>query len=207
MMHNTILSYNIPFYYNIAILIAIICFNILLVLIAYLIAHIVFNTKLKKNNSTIPITKIYVAGSFHDKETIANYSTKLSTYGYTIVSGWINRENNLNKPMIYRKCADADFDEIDLADCVVAFLDDPKYPYRGTFTEIGYAIGKNKKVIICCKGQCYDDKENNKVKFTDYYMDNVFFWTSNIIHLNSVEDVGEYLNNKRKESIYHNYLS
>lgn len=61
------------------------------------------------------------------------------------------------------------------ADLVVLLFEDSNYAYRGTFTELGVAIGSGKKIYAICsdpKAKCRE---------------NVFFHHKNINHANDFE--------------------
>lgn len=135
------------------------------------------------------MASIYLAGCFFEKENIRRYRKYLTTNGHIVTSNWTERENSTldgsmvkdsDKKKVY---ADFDFDEIDMADIVVAILDNKEYAYRGTFTEIGYGIGCGKRVIIYCPGYETDDG------FTHTCMENVFFHSSKIERYTNFDDV------------------
>jgi nucleoside 2-deoxyribosyltransferase len=100
--------------------------------------------------------------------------------GFRITSNWPDREHGADTHEAYTFFADADLKEIDECDSVLAIMDDPKYAYRGTFTEIGYALGRKKNVMIVCP--CIDP--NGKYFCTT----NVFFHATGVSHFDTVED-------------------
>lgn len=53
-----------------------------------------------------------------------------------------------------------DVDAIKEADCVLAIIDDPEYSYRGTFCELGVALGLEKKIIVYCPHEVAECKTN-----------------------------------------------
>lgn len=108
--------------------------------------------------------KLYVAGKWGNKEKINKVIKELVKKGYTITHNWTKVEgqeyDKTSKEQTLkhnRCCASLDVDAVKEADCVLAIMDDPDYAYRGTFCEIGVALGQEKKIIVYCpheKAQC-----------------------------------------------------
>jgi nucleoside 2-deoxyribosyltransferase len=72
------------------------------------------------------------------------------------------------------------------ADVVVALFTDPFYPYRGTFTELGCALGLGKCVMAVCPAYCqYLEIGKDKPS----YASNCFFHASRVVHCPSVDTV------------------
>lgn len=86
--------------------------------------------------------KLYVAGKWSSKKEINQKIQELESMGHEITHNWT--ANNDNK----RLSSVLDIDGVKNADCIVAIMDDPEYPYRGTFCEIGCALGLGKHVYI-----------------------------------------------------------
>lgn len=93
--------------------------------------------------------RIYVAGPLAAFQQGRALSKALETRGYRVVSSW---HDVVEEGMIDPTCPDARqlacnacLEEVDLADVVVAMVAMPNP--RGTYVEIGYAIGKGKPVI------------------------------------------------------------
>jgi nucleoside 2-deoxyribosyltransferase len=133
--------------------------------------------------------RIYVAGAWIHREDAQKKMEELTKLGFFITSNWVTRENGVNNPGDYRICAKMDFDEIDAADTVLAIMTDNQYPFRGAFTEIGYGIGRGKRVIIFSDGVCVKKvMDNVNVDFSHACMKNVFFFHSAVEHASTFED-------------------
>lgn len=118
--------------------------------------------------------QIYVAGKFFDRVQIRKYMDELECMGFIISHDWCTYESNSSNRRA--DMARLDINGVKDADIVVILMTDPKYAYRGSFTELGTALALNKTVYIICddpKSQCCT---------------NVFFHHPNIIHLNSWPD-------------------
>lgn len=138
-------------------------------------------------NPERPPISIYVAGGWEFRRQIANINADLRAQNFRVVSGWIGRDACGKKtPQDLASDAQFDIDEVTEANVLLAIMDDSKYAYRGTFTEIGCALGQKKTVIIVCPGMSQITVENTSYPF--YCMSNVFFWHPNIYRVNTVEE-------------------
>lgn len=128
--------------------------------------------------------KIYVAGKWTEIDIINDVQNKLRSQGHTITHDWTCIEgmgDQINFTPVQRleydtRCAILDINGVKEADLVFAVMSDKKYPYRGTFTEIGCALGLDKKIIIVCTGDDY------------YCISNCFFWHPNITHVKTIDE-------------------
>lgn len=115
--------------------------------------------------------KIYVAGKYSDVASINHVQTLLVQMGHTITHDW-TEYTDLPKQM----CADLDIKGVQECDILFVLMLDAKYSYRGTWTEIGCAIGLGKRIIIVCPDdgdyECYT---------------NCFFHHSSIQHVKTIE--------------------
>lgn len=93
--------------------------------------------------------KIYLAGALKNREFIRNKMKELEQLGHQITHDWTIFENI---PSIeeFPIRAINDIDGVKNADLLIVIMDDTKYAYRGTFTEIGCALGLNKDIKILC---------------------------------------------------------
>lgn len=66
-------------------------------------------------------------------------------------------------------------------------MNDEKYAYRGTFTELGCALGLEKPINIMCNGKVTYVNETS-CTFSHYCMKNVFFWHKDIVHVDNIQD-------------------
>lgn len=100
------------------------------------------------------VFKIYVAGSWCDKETIRKYQKSLLERipNSVITHDWTSTEEsdwNLRTLEDNDKYAQLDLWEgVAKADCVVVIKTDKNYAYRGTEREIGFAQGRNIPVYV-----------------------------------------------------------
>lgn len=123
--------------------------------------------------------KIYVAGKFTDPEKARSVMEQLRAVGHTITYDW-TKCNKGQDPEYLKICADADLNGVRQADAVVALFLDPEYAYRGTFTEVGYALGREIRVIAVSQGP-------------GAYSENCFFHASGITHCNSIDQAMQQL--------------
>ena len=115
--------------------------------------------------------KIYLAGKWTDKETIRTHMDELEFNGHKITHDWTSYEadsNNAKSDMAVK-----DVEGVKNADMVIILMTDPKYMYRGSFTELGVALGTGKAIYIICP----DEKAECRT--------NVFFHHPSITHLES----------------------
>lgn len=121
--------------------------------------------------------RIYVAGKFSDKDLMHHYMTELTKLGHEITRDWTQSGSDTGSNEQLANSALLDTEAIQKAYLVIAVLTDPKYAYRGTFTEIGYALGSCKKVIIV-----------SPAGPDAYYRTNCFYHHPNILHVTNWED-------------------
>jgi nucleoside 2-deoxyribosyltransferase len=138
--------------------------------------------------------KLYVAGGWKYREEIAQYAKRLEDHGHYVVSTWAGREQGIRTPQAFEQHALADIDEVSNADVLVAVMTDPEYAYRGTFSEIGCALGLNKDIIIVCPntGKQISD---TKWEFDYHCQTNVFYWHPAIFHTKNLVETLEQLEN------------
>ncbi|VBB17545.1 hypothetical protein YASMINEVIRUS_7 [Yasminevirus sp. GU-2018] len=165
---------------------------------------IIITTNTMSNNKS---RKIYVAGAWIHRADAQQKMVKLRELGFFITSNWVTRENGVNNPSDYRECAKLDFDEIDDADTVFAIMTDDQYPFRGAFTEIGYGIGRNKRIIILSDGTCTKQQDNVNVDFSHACMKNVFFFHNSIEHVKTFEDAIRLMNGENVDSPYKEFYT
>ena len=131
---------------------------------------------------------IYVAGKWGDRVELQKKMDRLrDEFQFNVLSGWVERENRINTPEDYSECSKLDIEEVSAADKLLVFMDDPKYAYRGTYCEIGCAIGLGKQVVIVTDAVATKINETT-YDFSHYCMKNVFFWHPNITHVKTIEE-------------------
>lgn len=88
--------------------------------------------------------KLYLAGKWGARDELRKKIDHLRQMGIEITHDWTFNDPNNGKI----QSAVDDIHGIKNADFVVAVMDDPVYSYRGTFCEIGCALGLGKNVYI-----------------------------------------------------------
>ncbi len=132
--------------------------------------------------------KVYVAGKFTEAKRIREVQAAVVAAGHSISFDWTKNKYEEGRPMHLQAMhfAELDVKGVADADCVVAVLEDPVYEYRGTFTEIGIAIGQNKPVIVLSPtGRTMDSRVA--------YSTNVFFHHPRLFHVKRLDAVASAL--------------
>lgn len=135
-------------------------------------------------------TKIYTASGWPFRASIARINAVLNAIqGLRVISTWVENEDGNNEPTNMGRDAQRDTDQVGECDVLLAIMNDPTYAYRGTNVEIGYALGRGKRVIIVCAGL------GQERQVTDTHYDypynctsNVFFWHPSITRVSTLED-------------------
>ena len=98
----------------------------------------------------------FIAMAFRPETTSIREAIKkgIKTVGYTGLAIDEKEHNNQIVPEI--------FDEIDQSKFLVMDVTIPNY---GAYYEAGYALGKGKQVIICCRKDTFDDSNMNRPHF------------------------------------------
>ena len=172
-------------------------------LFAWVFTKYVYNpTEKSKNNLKTQVTEsIYVAGAWIHRLELQKKMNDLRNKGFNITSNWPGRENRINTPDDYRDCSEYDIREITKADTLLAFMTDDTYAYRGTFTELGFAIGSKRRIIVICNGTItHIDDDTHNCDFSHYCMRNVFFWDPRIEHVACYEDALKLISGEVVES-------
>lgn len=143
--------------------------------------------------------KVYVAGKWSDSKNVATVISELEKMGIEITFNWpkfkdklseeeksVGEYENISDERVKRakKCVkslgrDADLDIQGVLDSnlVIAVMNDPHYAYRGTFTEIGAALGSKKEIYII--------NENDESDA----MTNCFYWHPSIKHFRNFDSM------------------
>jgi hypothetical protein len=85
--------------------------------------------------------RIYVAGAFCDKAAVRRVQDALRAAGHTITLDWTWHEDGTKDAAALAADAAADVDGVARADAALFLFTQPTYAYRGTFTELGVALG------------------------------------------------------------------
>ena len=104
--------------------------------------------------------KIYLASQYRTKTQIKGYTRQLQDLGFTVTSTWVNEPHKPTlelpdlSPGDLRRLASRDLQEIRACDLLVLFTVSPLKATKrgGRHTEFGYALGLNKRMVIC--GPC-----------------------------------------------------
>ena len=122
--------------------------------------------------------KVYSAGRYSRRDEFREYAKFISENGHEVTSRWLLENEPLNSNMgdhsdeFYIHAAKVDLEDVDRADAVLFFSEDPKIgtPRGGRHVEFGYALGKGKKILVC------GPKEN------------VFHYIDGVAHYNTIQD-------------------
>src|SRR6185437_4607139 len=102
--------------------------------------------------------KVYYAGKLSETKIINEVQKWFEQKGHIITHDWTKNEGVTDgkvlkeeeKNLSRQKSAGLDIDGVKNCDLLFVLMLDSKYAYRGTFTEIGCALGLGKKIIIVC---------------------------------------------------------
>lgn len=136
--------------------------------------------------------KVYVAGKWNEAAVINAVQAQLVTLGHTITHDWtavegIGQRDSMTEEERneYRAhCAALDIAGVQNADAVLALMLDKTYPYRGTFTEIGCALGLGKHIVMVCPDNTYSCTTN------------CFFHHPSIKRVSTIEEALELFNTR-----------
>ena len=143
--------------------------------------------------------KIYVAGKWGNSDemrAINAIQALLVAHGHTITHDWTRVEGDKvtadtmvsdARREFRARCATLDVDGVVAADALVVLMTDCTYPYRGTFTEIGVALGLKKRILLIAPREL---RIGEGVKPPALFAaTNCFFEHPSIEHVDTVEDV------------------
>ena len=130
------------------------------------------------------MSKVYIAGKWSEKEKLQEKMKDLKDLGFEITHDWTTFEADPNNSL--QSMANHDVDGVINADMYIGIFDDEKYPYRGTFTELGVALATKKrrpeyKIYAVCPSYFEDKKA--------YCLTNCFFSASGIEYVASWEEM------------------
>lgn len=136
--------------------------------------------------------KVYIAGGWKFRDEAREIQEMVrSEPNLCVTSTWVDREVTGMCPAKMSHAAKLDIEEVKEADVVLAIMKDNAYAYRGTFSEIGCALGQRKHVIIVCPGsyslQMSANKDSLAPHFSHCCMTNVFFWHPEVLHAKTVK--------------------
>lgn len=134
---------------------------------------------------------LYVAGKFDDRDEIHKKINAFREDGYKITHDWTQVEglgdsSSSDNQSPYH--AHVDLEGVKNANMVVMIMDDFKYAYRGSFTELGAALALHKRVLLYNPHHAEKDPKKQS-----YSMSNVFYWHPYIIHFTEWDKLVAYL--------------
>lgn len=121
----------------------------------------------------------YLAGAYTQKDALNARIEALEDEGYQCTWNWTRAEDHATDHDTMGYWAAKDIDGVKTADFVVVVMDDPGYAYRGTFTEIGAALGLGKPIYI------YSPCKPNDL----YARTNCFYCHPSVRHFSSWTDL------------------
>lgn len=100
--------------------------------------------------------KAYLAAQYARRDELREHLTALTPLGIEVTSRWLEEKEPLNSHMgdkddnWYIETANVDLDDIDRADAVIFFSENPRVgvPRGGRHVEFGYALGTNKPIYV-----------------------------------------------------------
>ena len=87
----------------------------------------------------------YLISKFATKDIIAKKIKEVENEGFEVTHNWTDPKHYTREKsnQVYE-----DINGVKRADIVIAIIDNPKYHYRGSFAEIGCALGLDKTVYL-----------------------------------------------------------
>ncbi len=100
--------------------------------------------------------RLYLAGQYARRDEFRKYAEKLRLIGIEVTSRWLMEDKPLDTKIgddtkdFYRETAKIDLEDIDHADSILFFSEDPHVgvPRGGRHVEFGYALGKHKYLFV-----------------------------------------------------------
>jgi nucleoside 2-deoxyribosyltransferase len=91
---------------------------------------------------------IYLAGRFSRRFQLQGYRGDLQRAGHVCTSRWIDLAHEVEADAA--RCAKVDLEDLDIADTVIAFGDEPRSTRSrgGHWVEFGYALAQGKRMIL-----------------------------------------------------------
>lgn len=100
--------------------------------------------------------RVYLAARYDRRDELREYREILTSYGIEVTSRWLDETEPLNSQMgqhsedFYILTARIDLEDVDDADTIIFFSEDPLVGYRrgGRHVEYGYALKGGKDIIV-----------------------------------------------------------
>lgn len=101
--------------------------------------------------------RVYLAARYDRRDELREYRNVLEEWGIIVTSRWLDEQEPLNSQMgqhteeFYITTARVDLDDVDTADTIIFFSEDPLVGFRrgGRHVEYGYALKGGKNIIVC----------------------------------------------------------
>jgi nucleoside 2-deoxyribosyltransferase len=117
----------------------------------------------------------YLAGKLNDKHKLNTIINKITTEcKLTCTYNWTIIDDNTTHIL---DIVTHEITGVQSADVLIVIMDDPEYEYRGTFVEIGCALGLGKPILL------YNPCE------LSFASTNIFYFHPNIKHFNNIHDI------------------
>lgn len=97
--------------------------------------------------------KVYIAGKWTAKPEIKSQMGDVISKGNSITFNWTDFEKEGDGPEKMAQAGINDIEGVRSADVVVINMSDPEYAYRGTFCELGCALGLRKRIMLLCPSE------------------------------------------------------
>jgi hypothetical protein len=133
--------------------------------------------------------RVYLAGKYADRVDLGAKKRELEAHRCVITHDWMTYELGERGPKQLACFAAEDIRGIATADLVVAVMTDPAYAYRGTFTELGAALGLRRQVIVVAPAG------------TQHFRGNVFWHHPDILHVSNWAEALEAVDALRKSHV------
>ncbi len=122
--------------------------------------------------------RIYLASRYSRRTELRGYGAALRQLGHTITASWLFEtpawvDDGVrlgSTDAINARVAVQDTADIDACDTLIGFTDEPLYGFNrgGKDREIGYAMGKGKRVLLVGVHQCCFDFHPSVTHFPDW---------------------------------------
>lgn len=122
-----------------------------------------FKVTVKKYITKMTTSKaVYVAGSYENRAGIRDSIKRLEGNGFQVTHDWTKSELDHPENMgLMRRFADEDVCGVERCEALVVYMDEEKYAYRGTWTEIGVALGLWKEIYVVMPNRDRNDNWKN----------------------------------------------
>lgn len=137
------------------------------------------------------MVKFYLAGRWDAREDLFAKLRDLEQQSdnyYIVTYAWMRK----NVGLLSTYDAVSDIRGVQECDVFIAVFDDPAYPYRGTFTELGAALGLRKLIYVVCPPDSAETRYacRTNVFFEHPHIRHVETWTALLQQLGVLDKTG-----------------